>query len=290
MKIVITGANGYIAQNIIKNFKTNKNITLLTHKNTKHIYLKKFDTLRFDLKKKKIPKLSCDVLIHTAGITPQKNYTSRQYNKINFKSLKDIVQKIKIKKKIIFLSTTDIYKNQKNNSYAKESLKINEKVISNYAKSKYSCEIFLKALDVNKYPFKKIILRLPGIVGKENHKNFISRLTKTIIKKKKLIYYGGNNLFNNIYHIDSLARVIKILINKVIKKNYEIINIGTNNPIKINKVIQILKGEINKNEKKILNKEMFTIDVNKLNKYYKTRLSTNNVLKKYFKEQLIKLK
>ena len=57
MKIVITGANGYIAQNIIKNFKTNKNITLLTHKNTKHIYLKKFDTLRFDLKKKKNPKI-----------------------------------------------------------------------------------------------------------------------------------------------------------------------------------------------------------------------------------------
>ena len=35
---------------------------------------------------------------------------------------------------------------------------------------------------------------------------------------------------------------------------------------------------------------MFTIDVTKLNKYYKPKLNTKNILKKYLKEQLIKKK
>ena len=289
MKIIITGPNGYIARNIIKSFKPQETITLLTRKETKYIFLEKFDTLRFDLKKK-IPKISCDILIHAAAITPQKNYSSKQYNKVNFDSLKNIIQNIKIKKKIIFFSSTDIYKNQKKNSFVKESLKINDKKISNYAKSKYYCENFLRTLDVDKYPFKKIILRLPGIVGKENHKNFISGLVKDIILKKKLFYYGGSNLFNNIYHIDSLVKVVKTLINKSIKKNYEIINIGANNPIKIDQVIKILKGEANRNSVHTLKKDMFTIDVTKLNKYYKPKLNTKNILKKYHKEQLIKNK
>ena len=78
--------------------------------------------------------------------------------------------------------------------------------------------------------------------------------------------------------------------NKSIKKNYEIINIGANNPIKINQVIQILKGEANINSVHTLKKDMFTIDVTKLNKYYKPKLNTKNILKKYLKEQLIKKK
>ena len=289
MKIIITGPNGYIARNIIKSFKPQETITLLTHKKTKYTFLEKFDTLRFDLKKK-IPKISCDIFIHTAGITPQNDYSSKEYNNVNFESLKKIIQNIEIKKKIIFFSSTDVYKSQKKSSFVKESLKINDKKISNYAKSKYNCENFLKTLDVDKYPFKKIILRLPGIVGKENHKNFISGLVKNIILKKKLFYYGGNNLFNNIYHIDSLVKVVKTLINKSIKKNYEIINIGANNPIKIDQIIQILKGEVNRNSVHTLKKDMFTIDVTKLNKYYKPKFNTKNILKKYLKEQLIKKK
>ena len=289
MKIIITGPNGYIARNIIKSLKPQETVTLLTFKKTKYAFLKQFDTLRFDLKKK-IPEMSCDILIHAAGITPQNNYSSKEYNSINFESLKNIIKKIEIKKKIIFFSSTDVYKNQKKSSFVKESLKINDKKISNYAKSKYNCENFLKTLDIDKYPFKKIILRLPGIVGKENHKNFISELVKDIILKKKLFYYGGSNLFNNIYHIDSLVKVVKTLMNKSIKKNYEIINIGANNPIKINQVIQILKGEANINSVHTLKKDMFTIDVTKLNKYYKPKLNTKNILKKYLKEQLIKKK
>ena len=128
---------------------------------------------------------------------------------------------------------------------------------------------------------------MPGIIGKGNHKNFISSLVNNIILKKKLFYYGKNNLFNNIYHIDSLVKVTKALINKGIKKKFEIINIGTNNQIKINQVIQILNAKADINNTKNSKKDMFTINVTKLNKYYKTKLGTKYILKKYLKEKLL---
>ncbi len=286
MHIIVTGANGYIAKNLILSFNSKHKLTFLSRK-INDISLKKKNYLKFDLRKK-IPNLSCDILIHAAGITPHGNYSFEDYNNINFLSLKNILQKIKIKKKIIFFSTTEVYKNQYENIPLKENKKIDKKRISDYAVSKYNCENFLRTISKKKYPFKKIILRLPGIIGKNNHKNFISELTKNIILKKKLVYYGGDNLFNNIYHIDTLVRFIKILIKKTIKKNYEIINIGANNPITINQIIKILNGKLNLNNYKVLKKKMFTINVTKLNKYYKVRPHTKNILKKYLKEKLSK--
>ena len=125
MKIIITGPNGFIAKNIINSFKFNKDITLLTNNKIRYPFFNKFKVLNFDLGKN-IPKLSCDILIHPAAITPQKNYSWNEYNKINYLSLKKIIKNIKINKRLIFFSTTDIYKNQKIKKFflAKENTKI----------------------------------------------------------------------------------------------------------------------------------------------------------------------
>ena len=288
MKIITTGPNGFIARNIISKIEKKNKITLLSHKKLKFSQLTKFKTIKFDLSKNLIPKLTCDVLIHTAAITPQKKHSFKEYNNTNFISLKKIIERIKIKKRIIFFSTSDIYKNQKTKINLKENLEINIKKISHYAKSKYKCENFLKKLNHNDHPFEKIILRLPGIIGRDNHDNFISNLVNDILLNKKLSYFGGENLFNNIYHIDSLVKVVKKLIKKGTGKNFEIINIGSNKPIKINEVIQLLSGKIVANKHKLSKKTMFTVNIDKLNRYYGLKLNTIYFLKKYLKEKLLK--
>lgn len=287
MKIIVTGPNGFIARNIISKIKQKNQIILLSHKKLKFKLLREYKTVKFDLNKNLIPKMKCDILIHTAAITPQKKFTSSEYDRVNFKSLKTIIKNIKIKKRLIFFSTSDVYKNQKKNINLKENFKINIKKISSYAKSKYNCEKFLIKLDKKKFCFEKIIFRLPGIIGGDNHKNFISNLVDDILLNKKLSYFGGENLFNNIYHIDSLTKVIKRILNKGINKNYEIINIGSNNPIKINQVVRYLGGKIIKNtvNTSLLKKNMFTININKLNNYYKIKHSTKYFLKKYLQER-----
>ena len=56
--------------------------------------------MKFDLNKKLIPKLNCDVLLHAAAITPQNKYSSKEFDKINFQSLKEIIKNIKINKEL----------------------------------------------------------------------------------------------------------------------------------------------------------------------------------------------
>ena len=100
-----------------------------------------------------IPKLSCDVLIHAAALTPA-NKNFKNYHQVNFLSLKRMIKNIKIKDKIIFLSTSNIYRNQNKNFNLRENLKINIRKLDSYAKSKYKSELFLKNLDK-----KNIILK-----------------------------------------------------------------------------------------------------------------------------------
>ena len=286
MKLIITGANGFIARNIISKLDKKYEIILLTNKKLKFQYLKKYKNLRFDLSKNIIPKLSCDILLHAAAITPQEKHTKEKYNKINNVGLKNIINRIKIKKKIIFFSTSDVYKNQNGNISFKENFLIDTKKLDNYAKSKHNGEIYLKQLNKKKYSFKKIILRLPGIVGKGCHQNFISDIVKKIIKNEKIVFFGKNNNFNNIYHIDVLSKLINILINAKFNKNYEILNIGARKPLKIFQVIKCLKVKKENLELSKEKKHNFTLNVDKLNKYYKNNKTTKFFLRKFLNEKL----
>ncbi len=286
MRLIITGPNGFIARNIISKLDKKHEIVLLTNKKLKFPYLKKYKSLKFDLTKNIIPKLSCDILLHAAAITPQEKHSKKKYNKVNNVGLKQIINKIKIRKKIIFFSTSDIYKNQNKNISFKENFLIDTKKLDNYAKSKHNGEIYLKQLNKTKYSFKKIILRLPGIVGKGCHQNFISDIVKKIIKNEKIVFFGKNNNFNNIYHIDILCKFINILINAKFNKNYEIINIGARKPLKIFQVMNCLRVKKKKLELLKEKRHSFTLNVDKLNKYYKNNKTTQFFLKKFLNEKL----
>ena len=290
MRIVITGPNGFIASNIILKLNKKNEIILLSNKKPKFQFLKKFKMIKFDLKKNIIPNIDCDILIHAAAITPQKKYSFKEFEKINFKSLKEIVKNIKIKKKIIFFSTSDIYKNQEKHFMLKENMHINIKKLSAYAKSKYKCEDYLKKLDPKKFSFEKIILRLPGIVGENNHKNFISNITNNILNNRKFTIFGGENYFNNIFHIHSLTKFVNELIEIKIKKNFEIINLCAKNPMKIKNILLLLGSKITPTKLKLSKKNMFTMNADKLNKYFKYNLNTKKILTKYKKEIISKNK
>ncbi len=286
MEIIITGGNGYISENIVHVLKKKNRIILLYKKSINPKFKKNYQTIKFDLRKKKLPYLTCDILIHTAGITPQKKYNQKKFMDINYYGFKRLVKHIKIKKKLIYLSTTDIYKGQGNLISVEENKKINLKNISPYAKSKFFTEEFIKNLNPLSHPYEKIILRLPGIVGDNNHINFISNIVKKLKEKKKVSFFGAENFFNNIYHVKDLSKLIKFLLYKKKIKNLTNINIGTNKPIKIKKVFDILPMKYQKllKEKKNKKLENITLNVKNLNRLYKKNTSTIKTLKKYFKE------
>lgn len=283
MKILITGGSGFIGQAILKKLKK-ENILLLSKslnhnkKTTKNIKLKyiSYKNLKF--------QIECDILIHAGGVTPQKFHKYSYYKKNNYIGLKNIIRNVRIKDKIIFLSTTDIYKNKFTNGFAKENNKINFNDLSDYSKSKFLCENYLQNLDTKIYGFKKIVLRLPGIVGKNNHNNFISSIVKNVSEKKKISFFGAENFFNNIYHVDSLADFIQSILRKKFIRNFNIINIATSNPIKIKNIFNLISKKVFIEEKSSVKKKIysFTINISKLRKHYKN-ISTKKTLYNYFR-------
>ncbi len=162
MNILLTGSDGSIGRDIENDFKNKKNfkIFLISNKKRNDNFKKNENIVIQDLKKKiKLLKYKIDVVIHCAN----KHYNSP--GKGNFyneniriaKNLSHFCNKSKVKK-LIFLSSIDVYgKPKKNNKIYDENSKLNPE--NWYAKSKIVSE---KIFSRKKNLYKSIILRIPG--------------------------------------------------------------------------------------------------------------------------------
>ena len=129
-----------------------------------------------------------------------------------------------------------------------------------------------------------MILRLPGIIGKNSHPNFINNLKEKIVKKKNFSLYGDTNPFNNVCHINHLVKIIEISSKKKISKNFEIINVSAKNPIQISEILKLFNKGKRISFSSAKKQHVFTLNVDKLNEYYKNNPATKFVLKKYIEE------
>lgn len=282
-KILITGGSGFIGKNLVDILgKKNYKIFCLVRKNKKSkknlIYLK--SNL---LNKIKFNEL-CDIIIHCSAKSPINNkFTHHDYknNIIMTKNLIDHSKKFK-PKKIIFLSSLSINGNI-------ISLKVNEKTRNLnpdlYGKSKLVCENLLKKVS-NRIPV--ISIRLPGVIGKNSVRNWLSTLIKDIKKKKTISVYNMNGPFNNTIHVDDLGKFILKLIDLNFKK-FNKVCVATKNPVKIFEIIELLKKiyrfKIKKIKIKQTNKKNFLIDYQKAKKNFNyIPSSTKRTLIKFFKE------
>ena len=240
MKIFITGASGKIGKNL-SNFLINKNYFCILNSRKKiKIKVKKkgFYNYRKDILEKNFTIPECEVVIHTASNTPDNNNKIAQNQLIDKKIFSHVKKNSKIKK-MIFISTVAIY-NQNNKS---KKVNENSKLLSKlkYPTLKLKSEnLFLKNKKIKVYN-----IRVPGLLltGKEN--NFISNLVEKIKNLKKFNIYNSSQLFNNLLLINSL----NLFIENLIKKNFNSGNIllGSSNPLRLNKIVDIISNYFNVN-------------------------------------------
>ena len=255
MKIIVTGAAGYIGQCLEKILKK-KNVILLDKKSLNYktdrqfykmnlLYRRNLDYL-FD-------KERISTIIHLAGesLVDEKKKYSQYYNN-NIQVTKNILWAMKKYKckNLIFSSTASVYKSI--NKPVTELSEVAPK--SKYARSKLQCENLIKKTNNNFIilRFFNVASSLPSSLRGENHSpetHLIPLFIQNILLKKKLKIYGKNyptkdgTCIRDFIHIKDICSAIIKCTNYLKKKNIrEILNIGTNKGFSVLEILKNIKA------------------------------------------------
>ena len=283
--ILITGAGGFIGGNL-SNFLSSRYNVFAFYNSKKRVKLKKkIKKFKQDLKNIKYINKKIDTIIHCASVVPPTNSQEKCF-RVNIsmdRALEKSILKSNIKK-IIFLSSVSIYgKNRKNTIY--ESTKPLRP--DRYGQSKLLGEKKFKNLSKKK-KIKVIVLRLSTVIGKGCHSTFLSRLSEEIFKKNKIEIYNPNSKYNSCIHISNLNKIILKLLNLNQKKNFDVVNIHSSNPMKIIDIFKLFHRKTNNKKIKYFlkrsKKKSYLLKSKSLKSYKISVTSTKSNLQKFISE------
>ena len=261
MKILITGADGYIGNCLFHFLKNKYDVKGLDKKKLFNNRIYKCNILNTKKINKILSKVKPNLIIHLAAQSlVDEKMSIRKYYEDNVNATKGLLVLMKKHniKKLVFSSTAAIY--QKNSIPITEHSKI--KPLSKYAKTKLICEKSIRK-DKN---INSIILRFFNVCAALDKpcvgllKSPVTHLIPTIVYKalfnKKIYIYGNDyntsdgTCIRDYIHIKDICSAIErsmIFLNKENKS--EIFNIGNkvgiSNQSVINAVKKIIKKKIN---------------------------------------------
>ena len=242
MKILITGATGFIGKSLIKKLpKKSFKIIALSRKNYRNESNIKYiqDTIRLNKKLNIVKKFEPEVLIHLSweGIP---NF-SKSVLKKNIKDQKIFFKKISLfknLKKIIVAGSCLEYQNKIGK--CEENNRLTN--LNDLGKTKNELFKFIK--DTLNDKIKLYWLRIFYIYGQNQRKGSLIPLLLDSAKKKKPIKL--KNVFNShdYIHVDDVSSVIKKLLLKNLKS--DVYNVGYGRSISIVSIIRILEKLLKK--------------------------------------------
>ena len=247
-KLLVIGGTGFLGSHVCREaVKKNYTVISVSTKKTKFNQIKKVKYIKCDISKSTIIKkkinFEVDYIINFGGYVDHsdKNKTYRSHFE-GCKNLIDFYQKKKIKKFIQIGSSLE-YGKTKSPHKEKNITKKVTPLKSIYAKSKLlSTNYCINAFKKKSFPVT--VLR-PYLVYGPGQK--INRLIPFIISKsltnKKFPCSSGVQLRNFLFVEDFVKAIFKTLTKKSV--NGEIINIGSNENLRVKKVILMIKNYLN---------------------------------------------
>ena len=264
MKILITGCCGFIGSSLTEEM-LNRGHKIIGIDNFDNYYSKKtklqniensllYNNFQFiegdidNVSKLLDKKTSIDVIIHLAASPGVRNSFENTahclYNNIN---VTDKLFNFSINnniRKFIFASSSSVYGVNENLPWNEDEKLI---PISPYAFSKLSIETLGQMYSgINDIKF--IALRFFTVYGPKQRPDLaIFKFFDRIINNKKIQVYGKGDTFRDYTYIDDIVAGIINSIN--INSNFEIINLGNNQPTKLLDLISMIESITNKKAK-----------------------------------------
>ena len=295
-KILITGGTGFIGHHLSKRcIKLGWSVTSLSSNSPKpNKIIQGVKYIKVDIRdKKKLFKIKkdFDYIVNLAGYVDHSNKKKTlESHYIGCKNLASLFLNKKIKK---FVQVGSSIEYGKSRSPQIENKKNSQSTFSVYGKAKLLSTKYLMAI-YKKEKFPATVIRLYLVYGPKQDINRVIPITiKNALLDKKFNCSSGLQFRDFIYIDDVINAILKTLKNR--KTNGEIINIGSNKPVRIKDLIIRIcslvgsgkpifgKIKLRKDEIKFLYP-----NINKANKILKWRpkISLNIGLKrtiKYFK-------
>ena len=229
MKLIITGATGFVGAHFVRYFGAlGHEVIALGRQNKPPKPLLKFATWqKLDLKNESYPDLEADVLIHAAGLTADSGSYQSFYDTNVIPTLK--LYKQFSGKHFIYISSSSVYPFI--DQPLKEEDTIVNKDLSNYGRSKFEAENIL--LENIHSKIKLTILRPRSIYG-PNDRVLLPRILK--LHKNKILLLGSMDIEISMTHIDNLISAVDATI-KYQKDDFEIFNVADNNSYNLKDVV-----------------------------------------------------
>tara|TARA_A100001015_G_scaffold309429_1_gene408871 strand:+ start:295 stop:1311 length:1017 start_codon:yes stop_codon:yes gene_type:complete len=282
MKILITGSAGFIGFHLMKSLIISNHIVfgvdnindyyssklkkdrlkqigfnkeIFKNKLIKSSISNKLFFIRCDLKEDKtykvLSKYKFDIIIHLAAqagvqFSIKNPHTYVDNNITASIKLFDFSNSIKCKK-IIYASTSSVYGSNKKTPFNEKDK--TSSPISTYASTKLMCENLSNVYN-HLYNIKFVGLRFFTVYGPWGRPDMaIYKFIDHYFKKKPITVYEGGKMIRDFTYIDDIVNGINSTIvnfnkiNKVLKN--PIINLGCNNPILLNNVVNFLVKDLN---------------------------------------------
>jgi len=259
MKYLITGGAGFIGSNLVRELLKTDDVVVVDNLNDYYdpvIKLKNIEEFKKNnnFKFYKIDILddlssifeseNIDFIIHLAGqagvrdsITDPFKYVNN--NCIGTLNILEMAKKYNIKN-IIMASSSSVYGNNLEYPF-NENMKCDEP-ISIYAASKKSTELMAYTYH-HLYNINIFMLRFFTVYGPGQRPDLaISKFVRLMLEGKEIPMYGDGNTKRDYTYIDDIISAIKLSSDYILNNNnvYEILNIGSNNPISLKEMIDII--------------------------------------------------
>ena len=276
MKILITGANGFLSHFLIEKLRIKNKIY--------KVDLPKLNILNFQKINKFIQKSKPDLIIHTAAAkgANKSNLDPKTFIDVNASGTLNICESMRLNKikNLVYISSCSFYK--RNNKEIHENSPIDNN--TPYGFGKYLGEQIINYYS-NKYSFNSISLRPNLITGNRlKEDNLFYSIINEVEKKGTATVYGDGKHIREFIHPLDIYQAIKLWIRKKKKKKFEYYNISNNRY----KIIDAIKRTLIflKKGKIVLNKKtssVFSVRLNckkiKRELKWKPKLDLNYIIK-----------